>query len=177
MISQDKAAKKLSEQEIDQLVVAQAASAKAVQPTVAELTRDLPPEIILVIAELRSLIRLTIPDATEKVNLGWRSLNYSHPQVGYFCGLFPFPDRVDVAFEFGVLLADPDGFFDDHGKQVGFARIRSREDIRGTLFQRMLRAAVSLPSDRSTRLALVRSGAKLVTLREEDDPIEGPVAQ
>jgi len=128
--------------------------------SVHPLTRDLPPEILSVFAELRSIIRLTIPDATEKVNLGWRSLNYSHPDVGYFCGLFPFPDRVDVAFEFGVLLADPDGFFDDRGKQVSFARMRSHKDIRRTPFKRMLRAAVSLPADRTTRLALVRSGAK-----------------
>jgi hypothetical protein len=135
--------------------------AKPLQTSVAELTRDLPPEIISVLTELRSIIRLTIPNATEKVNMGWRSLNYRHPEVGYFCGLFPFPDRVDVAFEFGVLLADPDGFFDDHGKQLAFARIRSFKDIRRTPFKRMLRAAVSLPADRSTRLALVRSGAKL----------------
>jgi hypothetical protein len=140
---------------------------KPLSMSVADLTRDLPPEIISLLAELRSIIRLTVPDANEKVNAGWRSLNYSHPLVGYFCGLFPFPDRVDVAFEFGILLADPDRFFDDHGKQVGFAHIRSHRDVRKTVFQRMLRAAVSLPADRSTRLTLVRSGAKLAAPKKK----------
>jgi hypothetical protein len=76
-------------------------TAKPLQTSVAELTRDLPPEIISVLTELRSLIRLTIPNATEKVNMGWRSLNYRHPEVGYFCGLFPFPGNgsAQSAFE------------------------------------------------------------------------------
>jgi hypothetical protein len=124
------------------------------------LTRDLPPGILSVFEELRSIVRSTVPEATEKVNMGWRSLNFSHPDVGYFCGLFPVPDRVDIAFEFGVLLADPDGFFDDLGKQVGFARIKSRRGIRKASFKRLLKAAVSLPASRAVRLELVRSGAR-----------------
>ena len=134
---------------------------KPLEASINTLTRDLPPEILSILAELRSIIRLTIPDATEKVNMGWRSLNYSHPEVGYFCGLFPFSDRVDIVFEFGVLLADPDGFFDNLGKQVGFARVRSLKEIRRPSFNRLLKEAVLLPANRSTRVALVRSGAKV----------------
>ena len=67
--------------------------------------------------------------------------------------------NIDVAFEFGALLADPDGIFDRRGKQVGFVLIRSPNDIRRAAFKRMLKAAVALPADRATRLALVRSGA------------------
>ncbi len=130
------------------------------------LTRDLPPEILSTLSELRALIKLAIPDATEKLNLGWKSLNYHHPYVGYFCGLFPFQDRIDVAFEFGILLADPDGIFDGYGKQVGYVRIRSVEGIPRAPFQRMLEAAVSLPADRAVRLALVRASARPATRRE-----------
>jgi hypothetical protein len=137
--------------------------ATPLQVSVDELTRDLPPEMLSVFAELRSIIQLTIPDASEKVNMGWRSLNFSHPRVGYFCGLFPFADRVDVVFEFGILLPDTDNFFDELRRQVGFTHIRSIKGIHKTAFKRMLRAAVSLPEDRSVRLALVRSGAKLLT--------------
>ncbi len=128
--------------------------------TIADLTRDLPPEIGARLADLRAIIRRTVPEAVEKVNPGWRSLSFSHPQVGYFCGLFPFADRVDVAFEFGVLLPDPDGFFDDLGRQVGFARLRTGQRLRKAAFQRLLRAAVALPAERAVRLALVRAGAR-----------------
>jgi hypothetical protein len=135
-------------------------SEKPLEESLETMVRDLPPEINSAFSELRSIIKLTIPESTEKANPGWRSLNFSHPQVGYFCGLFPFPDRIDVVFEFGVLLADPDGIFDGHGKQVGFIRIHSTKEIRRGPFKRMLKAAVALPENRATRLALVKAGAR-----------------
>jgi hypothetical protein len=128
------------------------------------LTRDLMPQTRDVLSELTSLIGSTIPEATEKVNLGRRRLNFSHPDVGYFCGLLPVDDRVTVIFEFGVLLPDPDGILNGNScaKQVRYVRIRTLEALPRAALRRLLRAAVSLPRDRSTRIALARSGAKPV---------------
>jgi len=139
-------------------------AAKSSQMPLDALTRDLLPETRAVLSELTSLIIRSIPEATEKVNLGWRSVNFSHPSVGYFCGLFPVDDRVVVAFEFGVLLPDPDGILDSRScaKQVRYARIRSLDALPRAALKRLLRAAVSLPRERSTRIALARSGAKPV---------------
>lgn len=125
-----------------------------------ELMRNIPRNIAAAFAELREIIEGTIPEATCRANLGWRSLNFSHPVVGYFCGLFPFPDRVDVVFEFGVLLPDPDGLFHSLRTQIGVVRVESVRDIRRRPFKRMLKEAVLLPEDRATRLALVRVAAK-----------------
>ncbi len=131
---------------------------------VEALTRDLPLETRALLLELTSLVKRAIPEATQKVNLGWKSLNFSHPNVGYFCGLFPVDDRVVVTFEFGVLLPDPDGILDDRGcaKQVRYLPIRSANRVPRAAIKRLLRAAVSLPGDRATRIALARSGARLV---------------
>jgi hypothetical protein len=139
-------------------------AAKPSQTPLDSLTRDLMPETRSTLLELRSLILTTIPGATEKANLGRRSLNFSHPNVGYFCGLRPVDDRVTVEFEFGVLLPDPDGVLDARScaKQVRYAHIHSPNALPRAAFKRLLRAAVSLPRERSTRIALVRSGAKLV---------------
>jgi hypothetical protein len=139
-------------------------AAKLSQSPLDAITRDLLPETRAVLSEARSLIMTTIPEATEKVNLGRKSLNFSHPDVGYFCGLRPVDDRVTVEFEFGVLLPDPDGILDSRScaKQVRYARIHSHDALPRAAFKRLLRAAVSLPRERSTRIALVRSGAKLV---------------
>ena len=128
------------------------------------LTRDLPPETRELLSELISLIRSTIPEATERVNLGWKSLNFAHPSVGYFCGLFPSDGRVVVAFEFGVLLPDPDGILDDRGcaRQVRYVPVLSPHTFPRAALKRLLRAAISLPPERATRIALVRSGAKPV---------------
>jgi hypothetical protein len=132
------------------------------QAPVDALTRDLPLETRGLLSELTSLVENTVPEATHKVNLGWKSLSFSHPIVGYFCGLFPVQDRVIVAFEFGVLLPDPGGILDDRGcaKQVRYLPIRSRSRIPRTALKRLLRAAVALPGDRATRIALARSGAR-----------------
>lgn len=139
-------------------------AAKSSQMPLDALTRDLLPETRAVLSELTSLIIRSIPEATEKVNLGWRSVNFSHPSVGYFCGLFPVDDRVVVAFEFGVLLPDPDGILDSRScaKPVRYARIRSLDALPRASLKRLLRAAVPLPRERSTRIALARSGAKPV---------------
>jgi len=142
-------------------------AAKSYQIPLDALTRDLLPETRAILSELTSLIISTIPEATQKVNLGWKSLNFSHPNVGYFCGLFPVDDRVVVAFEFGVLLPDPDGILDSRScaKQVRYAQIRSLDALPRAALKRLLRAAVSLPRERSTRIALARSGAKPVLLK------------
>lgn len=128
------------------------------------ITRDLLPDTQALLAELRSLVMTTIPGATEKVALGRRSLNFSHPDVGYFCGLSPRDGQVTVEFDFGVLLPDPAGILvgNSCAKQVRYARIRSLNTLPRAAFQRLLRASVSLPRERSTRIALVRSGARLV---------------
>ena len=139
-------------------------AADSSQPPIAALTRDLPLETRDLLTELDSLIGNTVPGVTRKVNLGWKSLNFSHPRVGYFCGLFPVRDRVIVAFEFGVLLPDPTELLDDRGcaKQVRYLPVRSRNRIPRTALKRFLQAAVSLPGDRATRIALAKSGARPV---------------
>jgi hypothetical protein len=122
------------------------------------------PETRVILSELRSIILTTLPEATEKVTLARRSLNFSHPDVGYFCRLRPDDGQVTFELEFGVLLPDPDGILigNSCAKQVRYARFRSTAALPRTGIRRLLRAAVSLPPERATRLALVRSGAMLV---------------
>jgi hypothetical protein len=139
-------------------------AAKSSRVPLDSLTRDLLPQTRAILLELVSLITSTVPEATQKVNPGWKSLNFSHPRVGYFCGLFPVEDKVVVAFEFGVLLPDPDGILSSRScaKQVRYARIGSPEVLPRTALKRLLRAAISLPQERSVRIALARSGAQPV---------------
>jgi hypothetical protein len=68
-----------------------------------------------------------VPNIAPEVKLGWRSVNFSHPRVGFFCALFPREDRVVLEFQYGVLLPDPDGILGRRScaNQVCFARFRS----------------------------------------------------
>ncbi|MEX2029546.1 MAG: DUF1801 domain-containing protein [Anaerolineales bacterium] len=128
------------------------------------LTRNLMPETRAILLELAALVHRAVPEATEEVKPGWRSLNFRHPDVGYFCGLFPREDRVVVEFGFGVLLPDPDGILEANNcaKQVRLVRVRSRGGPPRAALKRLFQEAASLPRERSARIALAKSGAKLV---------------
>lgn len=82
------------------------------------------PEIGRLVRALQSLIEGTIPELTSKENPGWHAITYRHPDAGYVAGVFPFDDRVDLVFERGAELRDPDGLLEgDHLKQVRYVRL------------------------------------------------------
>src|SRR5512134_3744262 len=82
------------------------------------------PHVREIVERLRAIIREAVPEAVESANPVWHSLSYKHPESGYFCGIFPQASRVDVAFEFGVLLSDPEGVLEGDGKQVRYLRLK-----------------------------------------------------
>jgi hypothetical protein len=108
------------------------------------------------VERLRVIIRETVPDALESAHAVWHSLSYKHPESGYFCGIFPQADRVNVAFEFGVLLPDPEGALEGAGKQVRYLRLRDEGDLRVKAFKQLLIEAINLPPKREAKLALIR---------------------
>ena len=114
------------------------------------------------VERLRQIIHRTVPDAMEAGHPVWHSLGYRHPDGGYFCGIFPHNEGVDLAFEFGVLLPDPDGLLQGAGKQVRYVRVKSDKDIRVRALKKLLLAAISLPAKRDVKLALIRSAARSV---------------
>jgi hypothetical protein len=124
------------------------------------------PEVRALVERLRKIIRNTVPDAMESAHPVWHSIGYRHPESGYFCGIFPQADRVDLAFEFGVLLPDPDSLLEGAGKQVRYMRIRREKDIRVRALKKLLLAAIDLPASRDVKLGLIRSSAKPIS---EDD--------
>ena len=130
--------------------------------TAEDVLRDHTPVVRALVDELRRVIRSAVPDAVEKPNRGWHSLNFHNPAAGYFCGLFPTRDGVSLAFEFGALLADPAGLLTGDGFQVRYMRVKRKSDIRVRALKRLLQAAVALPASRDVKLALIRAQARPV---------------
>ncbi len=60
-------------------------------------------------AWVRDLVLRADPDLVERVYTGWRGLGYRHPEAGYVFGIFPRAGRVELLFEHGAALADPEG--------------------------------------------------------------------
>lgn len=127
--------------------------------TLNDLLRQYPPPIRETVDRLRGIVHAIAPGAREKVNRGWRSINYLDPQVGYFCGIFPFEDRVDLIFEFGTLLPDPERMLEGEAKQTRYLRFRRPNDIRVQPTKAFIRAALALPPEHSTRRGLIQSKA------------------
>jgi hypothetical protein len=111
-------------------------------PTAEQFLSGYPPNIRALAERLRSVIRETVPTASEHVYLGWKALGYRDSQSGYFCGIFPQSDHVRLLFEHGAALPDPDRVLRGTTRQVRYLEVREVEEIPIGAIQRLLRAAL-----------------------------------
>jgi hypothetical protein len=68
---------------------------------------------------LRALIKATIPDATERVRVGWRVIGFDVPRhrrsPALFAWVFPEREHVHLGFPQGVFIDDPERLMDGAG--------------------------------------------------------------
>jgi hypothetical protein len=117
-------------------------------------------QVQVVAQRLRQLIRHTVPEAREVPYPGWHAIGYRHPTAGYFAGIFPLEQAVQLVFEFGVLLPDPEGVLEGNGKQVRFITLDEESLVSGESLVKLLQAALQLPEKRSVKLAMIRAAAR-----------------
>ena len=115
------------------------------------------PDQRAIVESLRGLIRNVVPVASESAHGVWQSINYRHPESGYFCGIFPRADRVQLVYEWGVLLPDPEGVLEGTGTHTRNLYIREGDSIPAAAIQALLLAALTLPVSRAEKLALMRA--------------------
>lgn len=99
------------------------------------------------------LVREIVPEAEEAGNTGWHSINYRHPEVGYFFGIFPFAEEVRLVFEWGSVLDDPAGVLEGDTRRVKSVFLRSRADFdaKRAALEDLLKQAIGLGNDRVPR--------------------------
>jgi hypothetical protein len=91
------------------------------------LLADHPEAVAGVALRLREVLLTGRPDLAERVRPGWHSVNFHDPSAGFVCAIFPLADRVQLVFERGALLPDPDGRLTGTGRQV---RVLEFADVR-----------------------------------------------
>jgi hypothetical protein len=101
---------------------------------------------------LRALVREAVPEAWERVRVGWRLIGYDLPlrRYGvYFGYIAPEPVHVHLGFEWGVFMSDPQGLLQGEGitRQVRWLTFTSPDEIA-----------------REATVALVREGARVAAL-------------
>ena len=93
---------------------------------------------------LRSTLLEAHPQLEERVRTGWHSINYRDPTAGFVCAIFPGADRVQLVFEHGARLPDPEGRLAGTGRQVRTLEFIDADDVDPDVVAHFLDLAVDL---------------------------------
>lgn len=115
------------------------------------------PAVASLAEEVAALVERTVPSAYWAVRQGWQCLAYTHPDVGYFCGVFPRSDAVQIGFEFGVLLPDPQSVLSGSGSLLRYVVLAPGEAVPEAALVGLLEAAVALPPDAAVRRSMAKA--------------------
>ena len=110
--------------------------------TLTELLREHSPHVARLALRVRDVIRATLPDAEERVYPGWHGIGYRDPTAGYVCAIFPKTERVEVGFERGADLPDPNRLLVRGGKQVRYMVISELDETLEKDLQELIETAV-----------------------------------
>jgi len=101
-------------------------------------------EVAATAQRVRSTLLTAHPQLEERVRTGWHSINYRDAAAGFVCAIFPGADRVQLVFEHGARLPDPEGRLSGTGRQVRTIEFRGEADVDTDLVVLFLDLAVDL---------------------------------
>jgi hypothetical protein len=99
------------------------------------LLADYPEPMRLLADDLRSIIRDELPDAIERVRIGWRLIAYdllvAPRRTVFCCYVAPEPKHVHIGFQYGVSMRDDEGLLQGAGitKQARWLTFRAGDTI------------------------------------------------
>jgi hypothetical protein len=104
------------------------------------------PRIANLALALRDIVLDEAPAAIESLVNGYAvAIGFSFtgkPMKDGFCHVVAYPNCVNLGFNRGALLPDPDGALEGSGKLIRHIRIESHEDLDRPLLRRFLRVAI-----------------------------------
>ena len=86
---------------------------------------DYPPDIQALANAVRGLVVKAVPDAIERVRIGWRLIGYDVPagrKTRYFAFVVPEPAHVHLGFEYGIWMSDPEQLL--NGAELKLRKVR-----------------------------------------------------
>jgi hypothetical protein len=92
----------------------------------------------------RVVVRSAVPDAIERVRVGWRIIGYDVPvgrRTAYFCWIMTEPVHVHLGFTYGVLMRDPDGLLEGDIPRARWVTRLPGEDIDAPRLEWLVREA------------------------------------
>lgn len=100
--------------------------------------------------KLRALVLDCLPGAVERYYAGWKLVGYRIPvgaSTKYCCYLYATAKHVELGFERGTRLADPDGVLEGSGTQVRKVVCRTAAEVRPVIIRRLLREAALITKE------------------------------
>lgn len=127
------------------------------EPFPPELLLEGYPEPMRAVAErLRGIIRRVMPEAIERVRVGWRIIGYdvrTGRRSAYFAWIMPQAEHVHLGFVHGAFMHDPGRLLDGAGT---------------TVLARWLTFLPGEPIDERTIERLLREGARVSSLSRSE---------
>lgn len=99
-------------------------------------------EIQAIARRTRVLVREMVPDAEEKLHLGWKNVGYSCAKS--FCAIAPHNAWVNLQFHDGAGLEDAASLLTGTGNRMRHVKLRSDADVEQTALAELVRSAARL---------------------------------
>jgi hypothetical protein len=112
-------------------------------PTIDDLLQSYSPQVRELTLRACHLVRSVLPDAHEKVHLGWKNIVFgSGPRMGDMVfAVAPLKERVNILLA-GADLDDPMGLLEGTGKAGRHVKIRSVDDLENPALFGLMEQAV-----------------------------------
>lgn len=135
------------------------------------LLGDFPPIMQATAGALRRIVREAVPEALERVRVGWRLIGYDLPlrRYGvYFAYVAPEPIHVHLGFEWGVFMSDPQGLLQGEGvtKQVRWLTFTAPDQIAWEPTVALVREGA--------RVAALTRGERMARALDREDRLASP---
>lgn len=72
-----------------------------------DLVQRYPEPIRELTLRLDAFLVASFPDLRAVTRFGWGTVNYTHPNAGFLCAIYPRPDHVSLIIQQGRLLSSP----------------------------------------------------------------------
>lgn len=129
-----------------------------------ELLTDYKVEVGELALGLRDIILAEEPKSIETLYKSYAvSMAYSFTEkwTQGFCMVVVYPGHVNLAFNMGAFLDDPDGILTGSGKQMRHIKIKTKDDIKSPYLRGFIRAAANLSRDDRKEAAMAsKPGSK-----------------
>ena len=130
------------------------------------LLADYPEPMRRIAEELRSVVREALPEAIERVRIGWRLIAYDVPagprRTIFCCYVAPEPRHVHIGFPQGVFMRDDERILEGAGvtKNARWLTFRAGDPIP--------RPRIALLVREGARVARLSRGERLVIVLDRD---------